>query len=661
MPKPSPSSISDPGHARITVLWIVISFLGAHLLFLIFPRVFTTWNDQLFDRFFILRSSFPSLQPPYDQTVVHVDITNSTMERMGNFYLNRAHFARLMENLASMNSFAQAYDFIFPARTNAEDDELLLAATARSGNAYFGVAFVLDSMGKKAESAWGKSQGTATLERTRWRLRIEGDPSGLYRGSDPLSTFPDLALRSRGLGFLNVTADPDGVFRRVPLVVKFEDGFYPSLPFRVACDYLDVGPDRITLSPGRHILLAGARHPRGEDRRDIRIPIDARGNLRINYVGPWERMKHYNFAAIYKASEDRDELVLWKEELSGKIVLISDVATGSADQGPVPTDANLPLSGLHANVLNTILAEAFLRELTFSEGILLDATLAGCILLLATLFSSYAFPMLCLALALGVAGTALASFLYLHTLIPLLRPLLAILFSAGNITGVRYIRVSREKAVLRRLFEAYFPPSVVGKLVARPEVIESGGQRKELTILFSDIQGFTTHSSRQSPEEIRRALNEYFDAMVEIVFRYDGTVDKYMGDGLMVFFGDPNPQEDHALRAVRAAVEMQKRVRELDAAWARDGGMPLKIRIGINTGEVVVGNMGSKRRLSYTVLGSAVNLAQRLESNAPVGGILVSERTHTLVQGHVPSRSRGLIRVKGLETPVQVYEVLVDP
>jgi adenylate cyclase len=146
--------------------------------------------------------------------------------------------------------------------------------------------------------------------------------------------------------------------------------------------------------------------------------------------------------------------------------------------------------------------------------------------------------------------------------------------------------------------------------------------------------------------------------MVEIVFHYQGTVDKYIGDGLMVFFGDPEPQPDHAMRCVRAAMAMQIKARELKQKWQKDQSIPIQIRIGINTGVVVVGNMGSARRLSYTVLGSAVNLAQRLESNAPVEGILISQRTYELVKDHVPTRALGEITVKGITQPMPVYEVL---
>jgi adenylate cyclase len=175
--------------------------------------------------------------------------------------------------------------------------------------------------------------------------------------------------------------------------------------------------------------------------------------------------------------------------------------------------------------------------------------------------------------------------------------------------------------------------------------------------LFSDIKSFTSYSSTMPPDAIQQMLNEYFEAMVEIVFEYQGTVDKFIGDGLMVFFGDPEQQEDHALRCVRAAIAMQKKTRALRARWEREGRMPIEIRIGINTGVVVVGNMGSSRRLSYTVLGSEVNMAQRLESSAPVGGILISRRTYECIQDRIATLAREPILVKGIDTPVQVYEV----
>jgi adenylate cyclase len=200
---------------------------------------------------------------------------------------------------------------------------------------------------------------------------------------------------------------------------------------------------------------------------------------------------------------------------------------------------------------------------------------------------------------------------------------------------------------------------VVRKIMANPNMITAVGQKKELTIMFTDIKSFTTYSSTMTPDQIQKMLNEYFGAMVDIVFKYEGTVDKFIGDGLMVFFGDPEPQPDHAVRCVRAAIEMQLKCRELKIRWEKEGLFPLRVRVGINSGPVVVGNMGSSRRLSYTALGSDVNLAQRLESNAPVEGILISHRTNELLAGQIKTIPHDPILVKGLSEPIQVYEVPV--
>ena len=233
-------------------------------------------------------------------------------------------------------------------------------------------------------------------------------------------------------------------------------------------------------------------------------------------------------------------------------------------------------------------------------------------------------------------------------------------FAVTSNEAYRFIVEERDKNFLRRTFEAYFPPKIVKRIMVNPQMIASAGERKELTVMFSDLVGFTKRSSTMSADHIQSLLNEYFEAMVDIVFDYEGTVDKFMGDGLMVFFGDPEPQPDHAVRCVRMAIDMQKKIRDLSIKWEEKGELPLQARIGINTGVVVVGNMGSVRRLSYTVLGAEVNLAQRLEASAPLGGIMISQRTNELLEGQIPTRPVGKVQMKGLDQPVEAYEVPID-
>jgi adenylate cyclase len=642
-----------------TIVLVVLSFAVSQLCFMALQDLFESWNAQAIDRLFKFRSASERFRPAYDDAIVHVDLSNTTIQQLSNFYLNRSHYAQVIRNLASMRASAQMYDFIFAARTDESQDSALIHAASEAGSAYFGMAFELSERGAERQKGPRDETVRRYLDATDWSIDTVEGPGDFYIGTNPLITFPDLAGSSRGQGFLSIKPDRDGVFRRAPLLVKWNGGYYPSLPFRIACDYLGVSPDRILIDPGRSITLKDARRPGGPV-HDIVIPIDRRGNMTINFIGPWERMLHYNFADVFRASEDRDEMEIWREELEGKIVLVSDVSTGSSDIGAVPTDVNFPLSGLHANVVHTILSGEFLRELSPLQTFAVELALAAVALFLALSYSSLFFSISVFALAAMYVGGAALSFLH-GLLIPnIVRPLFLMTIFTVAISAYRYISEERERLVLRKTFEAYFPPSVVEKIVENPEMITAAGQKKELTILFSDIKSFTTYSASLTPDQIQRSLNEYFDAMVEVVFNYQGTVDKYIGDGLMVFFGDPEPQPDHALRCVHAAIGMQRKVRDLKEKWEKQGGIPIRIRIGINTGVVVVGNMGSARRLSYTVLGSAVNLAQRLESNAPVDGILISERTYELVKDKVPTRSPGAIKVKGIDEPVTVYEVITD-
>lgn len=646
---------SNRHRARIFFILAIFAFGIVHLLFQISPGIFETWNSQVFDRFFLIRSSIPEFRPPYDKTVVHVDLNDTAIQQLKTFYLTRSHYAEVIRNLAAMGTAAQVYDFIFAAGTSQAEDQAIIGAAAEAGNVYFGMSFAFLPQAKTRPDRTAP-EVAEYLDRTQWKVKTTGDIDELYSGAKPFVTFPPLAGAAKGIGFLTLQNDRDGVTRRAPLLVRYGDGFYPSLPFRVACDYLGVPPERITLEPGRFIRLEGARRPDWKTARDVLIPIDERGEMIVNFIGPWESMSHRNFAQIMAASGDHEGLEMWSEVLSGKIVVISDVSTGATDLGPVPVDISFPLAGLHANVLQTILSGNFLYEVTGPRMSAIELCLVFLIFLVSLRLSPVYFIGGSILMIVGYALSALLLFLTQGLLIQIVRPVISAGTAALLITVHRYFQDEKENEVLRRSFESYFPPTVVKKIIANPALINRG-QRKELTILFSDIKDFTTYSSTLSPDRIRGFLNEYFETMVDVVFQHSGTVDKYIGDGLMVFFGDPEPLPDHASRAVRAAVAMRQKAAELSRKWQQEGRFPLQIRIGINTGEVVVGNMGSSRRLSYTVLGSAVNLAKRLESNAPVNGILMSERTYRLIEADTPTRFYGSIQVKGIAEPVSTYEV----
>jgi len=209
------------------------------------------------------------------------------------------------------------------------------------------------------------------------------------------------------------------------------------------------------------------------------------------------------------------------------------------------------------------------------------------------------------------------------------------------------------------MFQQYVPPRVVNELIANPHLLSLGGEERELTVLFSDVASFTSISEDLSPTDLVGLLNEYLTAMTEIVVEHDGIIDKYEGDALMAEFGAPIPYEDHAVKACLAAIHMQRKLAELRTKWEKEERPPLTARIGINTGIMLVGNMGSRHIMDYTVMGDNVNLASRLEGTNKVYGtkICVSESTHAAAIGEVITRELDLIRVKGKSRPVHIYEV----
>lgn len=648
-----------------TTLFIVMGvFVATHLLFWLLPNVFKAWSAQTIDRLFVLRSGKKSLRPAYDTTVAHVDLNNSTIERLESHYLNRFHFARVVENLAAMGVSAQLYDFIFAARMDDESDARFVSAVSKANNAYFGLAFRL--VGGKSDRSSPESAAAVPMpvDKEVWHPLVEGDLGQFYTGTNSLSSFRDLSRAARGEGSLSVQFDPDGVLRRVPLLVRSGDGFYPFLAFRVVCDYLGMTPDRVVIRPGKHILLKGAQRPGETHPRDIAIPIDRHGHMIVNYIGPWGRMDHYNFADILLASDDQLELELWREELRGRIVVVSDVSTGSTDVGPVPVDPYFPLGGVHANIAHTILTGSFLAELPEPVMIALEASMMLAALVLSLRFSSLGFS-LGTASVMGVFVAAVcASFLYAGVIIDVVRPVTMLALALTAILIYRYVAEEKEKLeglrqrdFIRSTFGRYLSNEVVEELLDSPEGLKMSGEIREVTFLVSDLRGFTNLSSRLTPHEVIGILNRYFERMIDIVGSHRGTVSEFRGDGMLVFFGAPLAGEDDAARGVACAIRMQNALVEINEEQRAQQLPELGMGIGIHTGEVVVGNIGCEKRASYGAVGSPINTAFRIESHTVAGQILISPATYEKVKSLARVRNRVDVSLKGLEGNMSLYDV----
>jgi len=643
---------------KINTHLLIISLITAHLCFLLLPNLFETWNLKAKDLLYHFRSSYEYLQPTYDDTIVHVDLTDTSIERLNYFYLNRYQHAQVIRNLKAMDVSLQMYDFIFAARTNKDEDRAIMDAVKDAENVYFGMAFRLSRhQGLQKQSPTRPLESERYLIDTKWQVTLEGDPKDFYIGTDPIVTFPALASISQGVGYLSLKLDRDGVFRRLPLLIRYGDGFYPSFAFRGVCDYLGVPPKNILVKTGESIVLKGARRPGEGEAHDIVIPIDRYGNMIINFVGPWERMKHYNFADILMASEDRDELEMWAEELSGKIVVVSGVMTGSSDLSPVPTDANFPLSGLHANVVNTILTESFLHEPTDLQMFAIEVFLLIFIGALSITLSSIPFSIGGVGMIAAYVVSATALFLYGNIILNMVRPLFMVLFSVFTIMVYRYWRESKEQNFIRYTFGRYISKEVVEELLGSPAGLKMQGELREVTFLISDLRGFTSLSSQLPPQDVIDIINRYLKCMVDIITRYRGTVNEIEGDGILTFFGAPVGARDDHERAVACAIEMQNTMKTFNEEQKRLSLPDLHMGIGINSGDVVVGNIGSEKRAKYCAIGSPINTAYRIESYTIGGQVLISPSTFERVRDIVRIKATMEVQFKGIDQSMTLYDV----
>jgi len=631
--------------------------------------VFEAWNAQTTDQLFVLRNAVEHLRPAYDDTLVHVDLDDSSRQQLGDFYLNRTQYAQVVHNLTAMQVAAQMHDVIFAAPSNAADDQALIDATAAAGFIYYGLALTLEHRDQTFHAQPLSAASLSYLQQTTWPVVVQGNTSGFYRGTKPLLTFPTLASRSHALGYLSIKPDRDGVFRRLPLLVRYDDTFYPSFAFRGICDYLHVTPEKIVVLPGTHIILRDAQRPGITVPQDIVIPIDQQGNMLINYVGPWERLKHYHFADILRAAKDHSTLALWTAELAGKIVVIADVATGSSDIGPIPLDANFPLSGLHTNAMHTILTEQFLRELSPAAMLGIETVLLVGVLVLAWRLSSLWFIPAMLAVVVGYGGFVAVGFVYGQFLAHVIRPLLMLIFATTGITVVRYMAEKKARDFIRRVFGVYVPAELLAQI--EPTQVEPalGGKAGVHTAYFTDIASFSSFSEVLSATRLVDLLLEYLTAMTDILQAEHGTLDKYEGDAIVAFFGAPVPLEDHAARALRTAFKMQQELARLREQWTREGDTwpdivkQMRMRIGIHSGEFVTGNMGSRQRMNYTMMGDVVNTAARLEAAAKQYGIYIQCTTDTLQMAGPDDfewRVIDKIRVVGKAEAVETIEIMAQ-
>ncbi len=520
------------------------------------------------------------------------------------------------------------------------DGDSLLATQVERADVVMPTLFTLMSAADPPTAPTAPSFVAATA------FRVVQEPAAPDLGTPPvgyglLAPIPELGRAAAALGHVNAPLDRDGAQRLEYPVIGYGKDYYPSFSLEIARRYLDVERDRTRLLLGQGIAL-GARF----------VPTDESMRLPITYQAL--RFPTVSAAAVLDGAVE-------PSAFGGKIVLIGGTAAGIGETFATPFARLMPEVERHATVVDSILRQDFLvrRE----ASVLVDMVLvmvAGVVLGWVTQRAGVPGATITFGLAAaGLTALNLAAFIRGGLWLNLFLPLAALTLITLAVLAYSYLVGKRQERMIRAAFAHYLSPDLVDLVCRDPSLLRLGGERRALTVLFADIRGSTRLAQALAPERFAALLNDVLEAMTGVLFARGGMLDKFTGDGFLAIFGAPLPQEDHALRACRAALDMLAALEPVRTRWPALE-VPLEVGIGINSGPMIIGNMGSKQRFTYTVIGDEAHLGARLETaNKDFRTrILISDATFRQVRDHLAARELDLVKFRGLEQPVRVFELL---
>ena len=613
---------------------------------------------------------------PINSDIVLVEINDASIRdfapAFGRWPWPRAIHAMLVDFLSRGKPKAIAIDVLFTEQertstyeiagqsiTSRESDQALVDAVKRAGN----VVLLADAVDPGLTGAANPAPAEWTAPPFRLDQRVE---------ERPVITLPFAALADSAAAFGHnyLWLDPDGPARHATPFIRQGDRFMPFLGLAAVMTAERYRPDEVVLEADA-IRVRNGRIPLVRTRVNDGVSGSRdRSMMLINYRAPETDAEGRRPFAVYEAryvlaSEDaiqRGETpALDPSVFKDKVVLVGVNTSGLVDVFQTPHgDSLMPGIQLHASIVDTVLSNLYIRQA--ADWTRIGATFGGA---LAVGVASALLPFSAAATAALLIGGVWIWFCMVAfrggTWVNMTMPVLTVGAALFAGTAYRYFVEDREKRKVKRLFGRYVSKDVYSQLLANPDLAELGGQRRDMTVLFSDIRGFTSVTEKGNPEELVAQLNEYFTRMVDIVFRHRGTVDKFVGDMVMALFSAPLDDGEHAENAVNAAVDMVRELGELNRKWATEGRAQLDIGIGINSGDMIAGNIGSSAIMSYTVIGDNVNLGSRLESlnKDYKTRVIISDATRSRLKGRFDIRPLGDVVVKGKTRPVSIFEVQV--
>jgi adenylate cyclase len=584
--------------------------------------------------------------------------------------LHHDKMATVLRNLTRAKPKVIGFDILFgdpedPTRdaegnlTLSEKDRELAAAIKDAGNVVLGVYLDMKSDGEIAQRIESTKM---TPERENLYAvkqsfpaescppRVTCKPNRAIEGRTLQLALDEFIDGAKAFGFVNFHPDAQGRLRRQPQVISHQNAYFLSLDLQLLRFYLDEDSIILGLNEDR---IESIRIGTGTE-----FPVDDVGRYMLNFNGKGGPGKSHTVVSIIDVLKDK----VPASTFEGKIVLVGAEAIGSGDIRPTPFDPVYPGVELHADVIDNVLRKNFLTRTWPMQAF--DIVV---ILVFGTLLAVF-LPRMTALRAIVSAGLLLVlftlvnifSFTLANIVLSYIYPGMALVFTSSSLIAYQYLTEEREKNRTRQTFQYYLDQNMIEQVMTRPDALRLGGEKREMSVLFSDIRGFTSFSEKMTPTDVVHFLNQYFDRMTGLIFQYRGTLDKLIGDAVMCFWGHPLDIRDHAVKATLCALDMIQAVEDLRPVLILPGGARFDIGIGVNTGQMVVGNMGSQSRFSYTVMGDNVNLGSRLESLNKYYGtrILISDTTYEECKHVIFCRELDKIQVKGKSQAVTIYEPL---
>ncbi len=660
--------------ARIVIgLAITVAFLGHALDYYRIPLL-DTFEAIIYDA--RLRLTMPRT---VDNRIVILDIDEKSLVEKekggeGRWPWSRDRLALLLDKLFDQYGIAVVgFDVVFAERDESSGIRVLerLAESELKGVAGFRPVldkikpqlnydeiFAAKMKGRAVVLGYTFSSDEPALAPKKGMLPSSVLPPGTFRGRNIgiaswngyTANLEELQKAAAGAGHFNPWTDDDGITRRVPMLAEYNGAFYEPLALAVVRQLLGTPPIKpVFVDEGLSTNYAGLEQLQVGS---LRIPVDERVSTLVPYRG---HKGSFQYISIVDILNDRIDVA----ELKGKIALVGTTAPGLLDLRAAPVDAVYPGVEVHANLIAGILDQNIKHKPPYAAGaefVLLLA--AGLVMtLLQRLVSPLKFTLTTVLVLFVVIAVNLAVFRFGHVVLPLASGLVMILLLFTFNMAYGFFVEARGKRQITGLFGQYVPPELVDEMAKDPEKFSMEGESRELTVLFTDVRGFTTISEGLDPKALSQLMNEFLTPLTEVIYRHRGTIDKYMGDCIMAFWGAPLADPMHARNGVLAALAMQQRLKGLQPYFKSNNWPEIHIGVGLNTGRMSVGNMGSKIRLAYTVMGDAVNLASRLEGLTKQYGadIIVGEGTKAAAPDFV-FQEIDRVRVKGKDIAVAIFE-----